>query len=71
MSLNQLSALEVAAQVRAGDMSAREALEASLAQIHAVDGQQGSLDQKPLDPAEEHKVHAFIRLTEDLARQQA
>ena len=71
MSLNQLSASKVSARVRAGELSAREVLEASLAQIRAVDGVPGSLEQQPLDPAEEQKVHAFIRLTEDLARQQA
>ena len=71
MSLNQLSASEVSARVRAGEISAREVLEASLQQIHAVDGCSGSLDYQPNDPAEEQKVHAFIRLTEDLARSQA
>lgn len=71
MSLNQLSASEVSARVRAGEISAREVLEASLQQIHAVDGCSGSLDYQPNDPAEEQKVHAFIRLTEDLAGSQA
>jgi len=71
MSLNQLSALEISARVREGELCAREMLDASLAQIRAVDGVPGSLEKKPLDPAEEQKVHAFIRLTENLARQQA
>ncbi len=71
MSLHQLSAFQVAARVRAGELSARQTLEASLAQIHAVDGVPGSLEQKALAPSEEQKVHAFIRLTEDLALQQA
>ena len=71
MSLNQLSALEIAARVRAGEIRASEELEASLAQIRRLDGQPGSLDEKPLEPAEDEKIHAFIRQTEDLARQQA
>ena len=71
MSLNQLSALEIAARVRAGEIRASEVLEASLAQIRRLDGQPGSLDEKPLEPAEDQKIHAFIRQTEDLARQQA
>ena len=49
MSLNQLSALEVAAHVRAGELSAREVLEASLSQIRAVDGQPGRLDKQQLE----------------------
>ena len=56
MSLNQLSASDISARVRAGELSAREVLEASLAQIRAVDGVSGSLEQKPLDPAEEQKL---------------
>jgi len=71
MSLNQLSALEIVARVRAGEIRASEVLEASLAQIRRLDGQPGSLDEKPLEPAEDQKIHAFIRQTEDLARQQA
>ncbi|NLE92663.1 MAG: hypothetical protein GX599_01565, partial [Chloroflexi bacterium] len=48
MSLNQPSALEIAARVRAGEIRASEVLEASLAQIRRLDGQPGSLDEKPL-----------------------
>jgi len=55
MSLNQLSALEVAARVRAGELSAREVLEASLSQIRAVDGQPGRLDNNHLTPLKSKK----------------
>lgn len=71
MSLTQLSAFEISAQVRSGNLSACEVLDASLAQIRAVDGAAGSLEPSALDPSEDQKVHAFISLTEDLARQQA
>jgi aspartyl-tRNA(Asn)/glutamyl-tRNA(Gln) amidotransferase subunit A len=70
-SLMNLTALEMAAKVRAGELSAQALLDAALAQIKAVDGSPGRLDQNTLQPEEEKKVHAFISLTEGIGRVQA
>ena len=71
MTLTQLSAYEIAQKVQAGELKASEMLETSLAQIRAVDGDFGSLDGKMTDPETDKKVHAFISLTEEMARAQA
>lgn len=71
MKLHALSALEISSKVRAGELKAVDVLDASLAQIAAVDGQPGHLEDRTTDPAEERKVHAFIQVTTDLARAQA
>ena len=71
MNTTSLSALEIALRVRAGELSAMQVLEEHLAQISAVDGVSGQLDPPALPPCEEQKVHAFIQVTADLARQQA
>ena len=68
MSLMDLTALEMAAKVRSGELRAEALLDASLDQIRKVDGVFGKLDQKVLQPEEEQKVHAFISLTEELGR---
>jgi len=65
----RLQAHEIAAKVRAGELSAREVLESTLARIAAVDGVPGTLDGDP--EAEPDKVHAFITLTAERARAQA
>ncbi|MCS6994981.1 MAG: aspartyl/glutamyl-tRNA amidotransferase subunit A [Anaerolineales bacterium] len=69
MSLHTLTALEIARQVRAREVSASEVLEAHLAHIARVDGLPGRLGGDP--NAEPDKVHAFITLTADRARKQA
>lgn len=71
MSINSLSAFEIAEKVRQGELKAVQVAEAALAQIKAVDGQPGSLNPAPLSAEEERKVHAFIQVTEDLALRQA
>ena len=71
MNTTSLSALEIVLRVRAGELSAMQVLEEHLAQIAAVDGIPGQLDLPALPPREEQKVHAFIQVTTDLARQQA
>lgn len=71
MTFTQLSAREIAQKVQAGELKASDMLEASLAQIRAVDGDFGSLDGQPTDPETDKKVHAFISLTEELAHAQA
>ncbi len=71
MSSIQLSARQIAQKVRAGELSALDVLEDHLQQIKSVDGVPGSLQNANLDPAEEGKVHAFIEVSAELARQQA
>lgn len=71
MSLLEQSAFSIAARVRTGDLSAIEVLEAALRRIAAVDGRPGSLDGGKLTAEDKAKVHAFITLTEERARQQA
>ena len=69
MNTTSISALEIARRVRAGELSALQVLEDHLAQVAAVDGTPGQLDPPALDAREEQKVHAFIQVTADLARQ--
>ena len=69
MELFELSALEIARQVKAREVSASAVLEAHLAHIAAVDGIPGALGGDP--QAEPGKVHAFITLTAERARAQA
>ena len=71
MSYTNLSAYEIAQKVQAGELKASDILDASLAQIHAVDGDFGRLDGQATDPETDKKVHAFISLTEEMARAQA
>jgi aspartyl-tRNA(Asn)/glutamyl-tRNA(Gln) amidotransferase subunit A len=70
-SFADLSAHELAARIRARDVSAVEALEAALARSAAVDGRSGTLDYAELTPQDQNTVHAFITKTEARARQQA
>ncbi|PWH17574.1 MAG: Asp-tRNA(Asn)/Glu-tRNA(Gln) amidotransferase subunit GatA [Anaerolineae bacterium] len=69
MELFELSALEIAQKVRAREVTASEVLEAHLQHIARVDGLPGQLDGDP--QAEPDKIHAFITLTAERARQQA
>ena len=71
MKIHELSALEIASRVRSGDLKASDVLEKTLAHIKFVDGQPGVLGGVILSPEEENKVHAFIEVTESLARKQA
>ena len=69
MELFELSALEIAAGVKARRFTASQVLEAHLQHIAAVDGAPGTVGGDPnLEP---DKVHAFITLTADRARQRA
>src|SRR5512147_2587282 len=69
MELFELSALEIARKVRAREVSAVDVLEAHLKHIADVDGAPGTIGGDPqLEP---DKVHAFITLTAERARQQA
>ena len=71
MTLMELSAFEIAQRVRQGDLSAVQVLDAALARIAAVDGRPGTLNAGALTEEDQKKVHAFITLTADRAREQA
>ncbi|MGB4596148.1 MAG: amidase family protein [Anaerolineaceae bacterium] len=71
MSYPCISAFEISRKVKSGEIKAVEAVEASLAQIKAVDGVQGQLNYDQSDPSQDNKVHAFIEITESIAREQA
>ncbi len=61
------SAAELAAAVRAGEVSAREVVDAHLARIEAVDGDAGY----DADAVGERDVHAFLTVTAEQARAEA
>src|SRR6056297_174766 len=61
------SAAELAAAVRAGEVSAREVVDAHLARIEAVDGGAGY----DADAVGERDVHAFLTVTAEQARAEA
>ena len=71
MSLMELSAFSIAKKVQNGELSAVEVLEAALERITEVDGLAGTLDYGALSDEDKSKVHAFITLTADRAREQA
>jgi aspartyl-tRNA(Asn)/glutamyl-tRNA(Gln) amidotransferase subunit A len=71
MELCDLSAIEIAQKVRRKEISASEVLEATLKRVAAVDGRPGSLEAGALDATDRSRVHAFITLTAERARQQA
>jgi aspartyl-tRNA(Asn)/glutamyl-tRNA(Gln) amidotransferase subunit A len=71
MELCDQSAFKLAQLIRAGEVSAVEALESTLARISAVDGQPGTLPPGDLNPEDASKVHAFINLTADQALSRA
>jgi aspartyl-tRNA(Asn)/glutamyl-tRNA(Gln) amidotransferase subunit A len=69
--LCDLSAREMARLVHEGEVSAQEILESSLGRIEAVEGRSPRTGDYQSDPADLEKVHAFISLTSERARQQA
>ena len=69
--LTELSALEQAKLIREKQISAEELLNATLEQVKKVDGRPGSLEPYVEKPEDLEKVHAFIILTEDHAREKA
>jgi len=71
MELCDLSAYELAALIRKRDVSAVEALDSALNRIRQVDGRPGTVDAGEITAEDQQTVHAFITLTEDLARTQA
>ena len=71
MSLMDQSAFDIARKIQRGELAAVDVLDAALERIAAVDGRPGTLDNSPLTQEDQTKVHAFIALTADRARQQA
>ena len=69
MTLHTLSAIEISRKVKAREISAVDVLEAHLAHIEKVDGRCGTIGGD--HDAEPEKVHAFITLSVERARQQA
>jgi aspartyl-tRNA(Asn)/glutamyl-tRNA(Gln) amidotransferase subunit A len=76
MNLCDLPAHRIVEMVLEREVSASEVLEAALERIAAVDGQPGRLDganrtDDAGHPPDDSRVHAFITLTAERARQQA
>ena len=71
MELCDLSAFEIARMVREKQVTTVAVTESALARVAAVDGKSGTLEHAPLTDEDRQRVHAFITLTADLARQQA
>jgi aspartyl-tRNA(Asn)/glutamyl-tRNA(Gln) amidotransferase subunit A len=69
--LCDLSAREMARLVRKGEVSALEILDSTLERIQAVEGRSPTTGEYQPDPADLDKVHAFITITSERARQQA
>lgn len=70
MDLYRIPAFQLAGLIRRRDISAVEALDATLDRVQAVDGRPGSLDG-PAEPGDDRAVHAFITRTPERARAQA
>ena len=71
MELCALSAYELSILIRTREVSAVEALDASLKRIEQVDGRPGSLEKMELREEDKTQVHAFISVTDKRARTQA
>lgn len=71
MELCDLPAIELAQRIRERKTSAVEALESTLERIALVDGRPGMLAPEHVSAEDAHKVHAYITVTNDRARQKA
>ncbi len=73
MTMNpcDLSAVELGKLLRRKEISAVEILESSLKRIEQVDGRPGSLNPGTISEEDKKRVHAFITLTAERAREQA
>ncbi|HQN63179.1 MAG TPA: amidase, partial [Flexilinea sp.] len=69
--LTSMSALDQARLIREKKISAEELLNETLAQVKKVDGRPGSLEEYIEQPEDKEKVHAFILITEESAREKA
>jgi aspartyl-tRNA(Asn)/glutamyl-tRNA(Gln) amidotransferase subunit A len=68
MELCDLPAHELAARIRKREVSAVDALDSALARVRDVDGEPGRLDGSREDG---DRIHSFITVTEERARDQA
>jgi aspartyl-tRNA(Asn)/glutamyl-tRNA(Gln) amidotransferase subunit A len=71
MDACDLPALEIANLVHQRKLSAAEALESALERIAQVDGRPGRIEPGPMTTEDSEKVHAFISVNAERARQQA
>ncbi len=71
MELCDLSAIEMARLLRAGQVSAVDLLDSALQRIEAVDGRPGTLEPGEITAEDRERVHSFITLTARRARAQA
>ncbi|MDH3944307.1 MAG: Asp-tRNA(Asn)/Glu-tRNA(Gln) amidotransferase subunit GatA [Anaerolineae bacterium] len=69
--LCDLPAYALAEIIKKREVSAVEALDSALERVEAVDGRQGSLNGGKETTEDAEKVHAFISLTAERAREQA
>ena len=69
--LCDLSAYEQVSGLKAGEFSATDLLESTLARIAKVEGRKPVTAPHDPDPADLEKVHAYITITEERARAQA
>lgn len=67
----QLSAFEIANQIKTGETSATQVLEDTISHIEAVDGRSGAIENNSKQEGDDQSVHAFITKTYDYAREQA
>ncbi len=70
-SFCDLRAVDISHQVRRGELSAVEVLDAALSRIEAKEGRQPLTAPYQSDPADLEKVHAYITVTKERARTQA
>jgi aspartyl-tRNA(Asn)/glutamyl-tRNA(Gln) amidotransferase subunit A len=71
MNLCDQSAVELGKMLRRKEVSAEEILDSALRRIDEVDGRPGNLTPGAITEEDKKKVHSFITLTADRAREQA
>ena len=71
MTLCDQSAVELGKMLRRKDVSAEEILDSALRRVDEVDGRPGTLTPGAITEEDKKKVHSFITLTADRAREQA
>ena len=69
--LADLSAREIARRVRQGETTASDVLDQTLNRISEVEGRPPTSESYELQPEDRRKIHAFISLAQDRAREQA
>jgi aspartyl-tRNA(Asn)/glutamyl-tRNA(Gln) amidotransferase subunit A len=69
--LCDLPAHEIVRRLKSGDASAVEILDSTLARIDAVEGRSPSTEPYQIEEADREKIHAYITLTVERAREQA